>query len=244
MKKTKCEKCGNEFSNKGGNYTKHINSCDGKYIPFVKSSSCKHCELSFDALNSHERANHSRWCDLNPKKKDYLQTLSNNRSNLIGRPLSDNHKKKLSAAHKSGKYSHVDYKTFLGKKHTDESKALISLKARLSTHRRLVRTIRLYNRKDGSIVMLDSSWEEALAVRLDELNIDWIRPEKPIPYVTSDGKTHNYFPDFYLPKYNLYLDPKNPGAIIAQKDKIYILNKMLPNLMIIKSLDECKNFKI
>ena len=27
-------------------------------------------------------------------------------------------------------------------------------------------------------VLLDSSWELALAIRLDELNIKWIRPER------------------------------------------------------------------
>lgn len=33
-----------------------------------------------------------------------------------------------------------------------------------------------------------------------------------MPYVI-DGKLHYYTPDFYLPDYNLYLDPKNDFLI-------------------------------
>jgi len=244
MKKTKCEKCQNYFSNRAGNYARHNSVCNGNYIPFVKVISCKYCNFSFDTLTNSERANHTRWCDLNPNKKNYIEKLKNNRK-YCKSSLSDEHKRKLSNAHKNGKYSHIEYsKFFLGKKHTDKTKNLISLKARLSTHRRLVRSIRPYTKKDGSIVMLDSSWEEALAFRLDNLNINWIRPENPISYTTSDGKSHNYFPDFYLPEYDLFLDPKNPFALTVQKDKINILNDMMSNLIIIKSLEDCKNFNI
>lgn len=32
---------------------------------------CKHCNNSFNFLNASQRANHSRWCDKNPKKESY-----------------------------------------------------------------------------------------------------------------------------------------------------------------------------
>ena len=35
-----------------------------------------------------------------------------------------------------------------------------------------------------------------------------------------DGKRRHYFPDFYLPKYDLYLDPKNDYLITKDKVKI------------------------
>lgn len=56
--------------------------------------------------------------------------------------------------------------------------------------------------------MLESSWEVKVAEKLDQLKIKWIRP-KPLKWV-DNNKTRYYFPDFYLPDYNLYLDPKNP----------------------------------
>ena len=92
--------------------------------------------------------------------------------------------------------------------------------------------------------MLDSSWEEELAKRLDQLNIEWIRPELPIQYLTPDGKLHNYFPDFYLPKYDIFLDPKNSYAIQVQKEKLDIIKTIMNNLIIIGTLEECKSFNI
>ncbi len=149
----------------------------------------------------------------------------------------------IKKAHADGKYDNVDYSSpNLGKTHSPESKALMSQKALASKHRRLVRSIRKYTKKDGTIVTLDSSWEEILAMRLDEIGINWIRPKVPISYVMIDGRTHNYFPDFYLPDHDIYLDPKNPHAANVQKTKLDVIKKLMPNLKIILSLDECKTY--
>lgn len=90
-------------------------------------------------------------------------------------------------------------------------------------------------------VSLDSSWELALAIRLDEINVKWIRP-KPIGWFDSGGVRHNYFPDFYLSEYDLYLDPKNPFAVKVQREKLNILMEQYDNIIIIKSLEECENY--
>lgn len=136
--------------------------------------------------------------------------------------------------------THINH--FKGKKHTLETKEKISKKALESDHRRLLKSTRNYKRKDGSIIKLDSSWEEALATRLDNLGVHWIRPNKPIYYVDNFGKKRRYYPDFFLPDYNLYLDPKNNHAYNVQKEKIDILNKIYNNIIWIRTLDECKKF--
>lgn len=69
-------------------------------------------------------------------------------------------------------------------------------------------------------MLLDSSYELAVAVSLDENNIKWVRPE-PLPYHRNNILKH-YFPDFYLIDYNVYLDPKNDYLIKTQCDKIRI----------------------
>ena len=56
-------------------------------------------------------------------------------------------------------------------------------------------------------------------------------------------KIHNYFPDFYLPDYNLYLDPKNPHAVTVQKKKLDLLLKQHTNIRLILTLDDCKTFE-
>jgi hypothetical protein len=130
-----------------------------------------------------------------------------------------------------------------GRKHTDETKEIIRQKALASCHRRILRATRKYTQKDGTVVLLDSSWEEALAIRLDELDIKWIRPSS-IEWVDKEGKVHKYFPDFYLVDYDLYLDPKNSYVYKISTEKISKVLEVLPNLKIIHTLEECKNFSV
>lgn len=204
-------------------------------------SVCKHCKTEFDLTDKPGgfMANHSRWCDKNPKRAQYLKTLSNTRDKYITEETRDKMKLGISKAWKEDKYKNADFgKGFRGKKHTEESKAKISEAALNSNHRRLRRNPIEYNG-----FLLDSTWELELAKRLDSLNIKWERPE-PLPYTTEDGKTHRYFPDFYLPEYDLYVDPKNQHACSVQSVKLEILNNLYPNILIIKTLEECKNFTI
>ena len=148
----------------------------------------------------------------------------------------------IKKAHADGKYINVEHGTsFRGKHHTEETKQHLREKALASPHRRLVRSIRQYIKKDGTVVNLDSSWEEALAIRLDEIDVIWIRPGA-VKWIDNNGVEHNYFPDFYLPDFDLYLDPKNPYAIKAQQSKIKCLAEQIKNLVIITGLDGCKNY--
>lgn len=205
---------------------------------------CKYCKNNFDSFTTSQKANHSRWCVENPNRNTYNKDTSHLRTVSAKAKRSTS----LKQAHIDGKYSSSSAKRLQTRKdknnlrHSDATKELIRSLALASKHRRLVRSIRNYTKKDGTIVTLDSSWEEALAQRLDDINIEWVRPETPIEYTTPDNKVHNYFPDFYLPKYNLFLDPKNPAALKAQEDKINILLNIMSNLIIINTLEDCKNF--
>jgi hypothetical protein len=196
---------------------------------------CKHCKNEFDILNHPNgwMANHSRWCEKNPKRKDYSVNLSKAREAKknfknqysYGAVCSEETKQKL----RNG---------FKGRKHSEETKQLMREKALASPHRRLRKGMVEYNG-----IMLDSSWELELAKRLDKLEIKWIRPE-PILWIDEEGINHNYFGDFYLIEYNLYLDPKNPQAIKVQRKKLDCLLSQYSNIVIIESLDDCKNFTL
>ena len=198
---------------------------------------CKHCLEKFDVSNKPKGwiANHSRWCNSNPKRSSYHNAMSIARAAKTpeGRIVAA---EKVKVLHKEGKYAHVDRMNFLGKKHTIESKQLMREKALASPHRRLKKGMIEYKG-----IWLDSSWELALAKRLDFLSINWIRPG-PIPWIDEAGVTHNYFGDFYLPDYNLYLDPKNPQAIKVQKKKLDCLLSQYNNIVIIDSLEGCTNY--
>ena len=207
---------------------------------YKKLTNCKYCNITLEGLTVSERANHSRWCLLNPKRAEYVKTNSGKQLNTL-----DSIRKRtegIKQAWVNGKYDNVVNPGSTGHKHTDETKNLLREKALASPHRRLVRSIREYIKKDGTIVHLDSSWEEALAIRLDELGINWSRP-RPIQWVDECDVKHNYFPDFYLPDFDLYLDPKGPYAFKSQINKIKCLTEQIKNLIIITSLEECKNYQ-
>ena len=190
---------------------------------------CTYCLKEF---STKKMANHVGWCEMNPaslkrRKRAYAPRCTSNSKQRAG----------ISAAWKRGCYDKVDHSLHCGWHHTEETKKRMSIGSSASTHRRLMRHTVLYNG-----VLLDSSWELALAKRLDELKIQWTRP-KPLPWADSQGKLHHYFPDFYLPDSNVYLDPKNPAAIESQKEKLGIILKLYPNIRIIETLIECQNFR-
>lgn len=238
MKKTLCPKCNNTFSNKGGNYNRHIKVCNGLYTK-EKQKCCKYCNLSFVNKSSSEKANHSRWCILNPKKDEWNHKLTEARSHITleSRKTAG---KKIKQLHHEGRYDSVyeNQRGRQGTKHTEETKQILREKALASNHRRL---------KKGTIdykgILLDSSWEFELAKRLDELGIKWIRPN-PLPWIDEKGIKHNYFPDFYLIDYDIYLDPKNPHAKRVQKQKIKNILTQYENIRIIDTLKECKEFVV
>ena len=196
---------------------------------------CKHCKKEFDISDRPKgwMANHSRWCDLNPKRSAYNKDLIKargakknfNNGYTYGAVCSEETRKKISLAS-------------TGRLHTEEAKKLMSEKALASPHRRLRKGMVEYKG-----VMLDSSWELALAKRLDELEIKWVRPE-PIRWIDNDGIGHNYFGDFYLVEHDLYLDPKNPQAIKVQKEKLDCLLTQHKNIVIIDSLEKCEQYRV
>lgn len=234
--KLECPKCKNLFSSRGGNYDKHIKVCDGVYIPFVKLQNCKYCNLLFDiTFSTSLRANHTRWCDLNPNRNEYVKN-SNDGKQLRTPNAICNRIAAIKKAHADGKYKSLDYSWNKGRKHSEETKELLRQKALSSSHRRLRRKMIEYNG-----VWLDSTWELELAKRLDSMKIKWVRPD-PIPWVDSEGVTHNYFPDFYLTDYDIFLDPKNPQAKKVQKKKIDMIMSQYKNVVILNSVEECQSY--
>jgi len=68
------------------------------------------------------------------------------------------------------------------------------------------------NRIEYKDVKLGSGYELKVAISLDENNIIWEKP-KSFEYTDPNGKNRKYTPDFYLPEYDVYLDPKNDFLI-------------------------------
>lgn len=76
----------------------------------------------------------------------------------------------------------------------------------------------------GKTLYMQSRWETAVADRLNLLNIDWARP-RYIEWVDDAGKSRKYFPDFFLPAFDVFLDPKNLWVQMKDKRKIEIVSR-------------------
>jgi hypothetical protein len=83
-----------------------------------------------------------------------------------------------------------------------------------------------FNPFENKEIWLDSSWEKEIADLLIEKNIKWIRPNF-IRWIDSQDKKHLYYPDFFLPDHNIYLDPKNPYCMQQDIEKMSIVSKTI-----------------
>lgn len=64
-----------------------------------------------------------------------------------------------------------------------------------------------YTRKDGRVVDLQGTWEHQFVQFLDQQNVKWERNRVGYKY-NFDGKEREYFPDFFLPNLNLFIEVK------------------------------------
>lgn len=101
----------------------------------------------------------------------------------------------------------------------------------------------LYERKDGSKVLMDSTWEVAMAERLDHLKIAWDRREDmKLKYFSKTGRKRNYIPDFYLPDHDIYIEVKGYWTDAARYKMENVMEVNEVKIVILESLDAIKKF--
>lgn len=102
-----------------------------------------------------------------------------------------------------------------------------------------------YTRLDGTVVSMDSTWEVAMAQRLDSLEITWVRdPNMKLQYLTKGGRKRNYIPDFYLPDLDLYIEVKGYWTDRARHKMKDICKRYPGQMCILESLDEIANLPL
>ena len=95
----------------------------------------------------------------------------------------------------------------------------------------------------GQECNLKSSWEVRFAQVLDELGIGYLYEPEGFPYTSSKGTKHHYWPDFYLPAKNVYVEIK--GFMDERsEDTIAGFRKNFPekNLVVLFSEKEIEEF--
>lgn len=103
-------------------------------------------------------------------------------------------------------------------------------------------------RHDGAVVArklyeLSIEWEEGFAKRLDELKIVWTRKVEIFRYVHSSGSERRYYPDFFLPEHDLFVEIK--GMIDENVEpKLQAVRDAKRRIIILKSLEEIQAFDL
>ena len=100
-----------------------------------------------------------------------------------------------------------------------------------------------YTKKDGTIVLMDSTWEVAMASRLDHLKILWERSlDMKLVYHSKTGRKRNYIPDFYLPDYEVYIEVKGYWTDAAKYKMKAVQENNPVKIVILESLEAVNKF--
>jgi hypothetical protein len=96
-----------------------------------------------------------------------------------------------------------------------------------------------YKRYKYNGIIFDSSWEVDIAKFLNKNKIKWQRSRKIVLFWRDkNNNKRRYYPDFYLPQYDLYLDPKNKYKQRLDKEKLDYISKSYN--IIYGDVNECK----
>ena len=213
--KVKCPDCGQEISKSNflRHQKRHIEHPESfkepKYILDHDGLDCKFCGKTCKNRNS--LCNHERLCKKNPNGQvsPFVEHNSDPNRVVWNKGLTKETDVRLQKQGESIKRHYESHPgTFTGRSHTEEYKEQQRLLA-------IDRGLGGFNMRRGILykdTKLDSSYEVAVAKSLDEHQIKWERCKR-FPYKTVDGKLHYYTPDFYLPDFDIYLDPKNDFLI-------------------------------
>jgi hypothetical protein len=87
---------------------------------------------------------------------------------------------------------------------------------------------------NGVTVTLQGMFELRLAILMDVKEVIFEpHPLPGIPWVDVNGGKHTYYPDFFVPERNAYVDPKNRRVAIWTADKIRQVKEQNPHLKIV-----------
>lgn len=221
-----CPYCNKEFDNQfklGGhkgkckynpNYNKGIENWKKSFTShqFNQNNSynkkqilyCEYCNKECSSLNS--LTQHQNYCQNNPNRKYRVSNWIN--YNKTREPINQ-----FIKAKKNG----MIYKMSDETKEKIRQKALIrkldenTIKSIQNTINNKIITNDWHNNNLIKIWYknncFDSSWEIKFVQYLDEHSIIWERPKQSFEYLWNNS-IHKYYPDIYLPIYNLYIEIK------------------------------------
>ena len=153
---------------------------------------CKFCGK--ECKNQNSLRNHERLCSDNPNKQTSSFVEFNKKT-----PPWNKGKTGVQVSPTKGKTG-----TFLGKKHSEETKQKISQKLSINNKGGRAKWYEVAGQN------VQGTWERDIAIKFEQLNIRWLKlkTNKDTLQYVMDGKIRNYTPDFYLIDYDMYVEVK------------------------------------
>ena len=197
---------------------------------------CQYCKKA--CKNDNSLRNHERLCKSNPNKQSLVSNFiqyNQKRKELgikgsnqytkakeLGLPkitISEETRLKLSQSSKGRKYSDE-----LKRKHSEAMKKAVEKHPDSYTKNNVVGRVRNIEYKG---IKLKGSWEVLVAQWLDYNNIKWEHETKSFEYEWNGIR--KYYPDFYLPELDLYIEVKG-----YERERDLAKWKVIPNLRVFK----------
>lgn len=199
---------------------------------------CRYCGRI--CANANSLRNHERLCKSNPDH----QTVKNNLAEFNNLIREGKATRKVSNQYIKSKETGVSYELSeqtrqklrdIGKhrRHTDDTKKRISnsMSRVAKEHPEKYSLSQIHKRTKHFTYKgfrIDGTWELIVAQYLDNENIKWTKKVRCFEYDWL-GKKHNYYPDFYLPDYDKYIEVKG-----YETPRDIAKYKVVDNLIIIK----------
>lgn len=176
---------------------------------------CVFCGKECKNKNSH--VNHERMCKNNPDRKmipkneKWRESMRNRKTtnqyikaNELGldKPkysVTDETRKKISESNRK-RFSDIDNR----KKHSESMKLAVKNNPDSYSKNNVCGRVKIIEYKGEK---LKGSWELKTAKWLDKLEYDWVSEVNPQSYFWNES-WHLYFPDFFLPNENVYIEVK------------------------------------
>lgn len=195
---------------------------------------CKFCKKECKSENS--LRNHERLCKKNPQRQhspfesNEIQAVRKKSNQFIkAKSLGIDCKVSDETRNKIKESSTRIWTAEKRKEHSERMK--IQAQKNLDNHPDSYLHKNIFGRSKKTLYKnewLHSSWELEFAMWLDSIQVEWT---KKVPYFNYewDGSSRRYFPDFYLKKFDLYVEVKG-----YQTDRDTVKWKCIPNLVIVK----------
>lgn len=208
---------------------------------------CKYCGRR--CKNKNSLRNHERLCRLNPNRQIPVDNFKAYRERCKKEPAVRLYKNQFDKARKLG----LPVPEVSAETKERLRKAKIGSKLDKDARDRKSATMRVVVQKhpesysaanvNGRVkkikygtATLDGRWELEVAKFFDRRKIKWEKNLKSFPYIWN-GKVHSYFPDFYLPEFNRYVEVKG-----YERDRDRCKYTSVPGLIVLK-LQEIKQIK-